>query len=126
MKITRMYTGPDGQSHFEDREIPLRDTSVGRIYQHFRSQEILFRETPAGMAWGYHTTRNRVLIVILTGAIEVELGDGTKRRFGPGELVLADDVTGQGHKTVDVEGPRQSLMITIPDDVSVDDWPFID
>ena len=32
MKVTRIYTGPDNQSHFEDVEIPLKDGSVvGRL-----------------------------------------------------------------------------------------------
>ncbi len=29
MKITRIYTGPDNRSHFEDREIPLKDGGNG-------------------------------------------------------------------------------------------------
>jgi hypothetical protein len=36
---------------------------------------------------------------VLRGAIDVEVSDGTSRRFGPGDLVLAADTSGRGHIT---------------------------
>jgi hypothetical protein len=29
--------------------------------------------------------------------VEIRTGDGTVRRFGPGSVLLAEDLTGQGH-----------------------------
>jgi hypothetical protein len=48
------------------------------------------------------------------GAVELEVGDGTKRRLGPGSLLLAEDTTGRGHisRAVD-DQPRVSLFITL-------------
>jgi hypothetical protein len=53
-------------------------------------------------------------VVTLAGRAEVECGDGTKRRFGPGDIMLADDTTGQGHITREIEAPRKSLFIPLP------------
>ena len=31
MKVTRLYTGDDGKSHFEEIEYELHDSPVGRV-----------------------------------------------------------------------------------------------
>jgi len=53
---------------------------------------------------------------------EIEAGSGEKRRFGAGDIMLADDTTGQGHITRDLEGPRRSLFILVPADLDVSGW----
>ena len=48
------------------------------------------------------------------GAVEIEVGDGTKRILGTGDILLAEDTTGQGHISRAVAGkPRRSLFITL-------------
>lgn len=44
---------------------------------------------------------------------EIETGDGTKKRFGPGDIMLADDLTGRGHITRAV-GNKPRLYAQIP------------
>ena len=40
------------------------------------------------------------------------MGDGTKRRMGPGSILLAEDTTGQGHISRNVGGePRTCLFV---------------
>lgn len=116
-----MYTGDDGCSHFEDLEIPQRKTKIGAISPWLEAAEVLFREAPPDLFLDWHLADRRVLIVMLSGAIEVTLGDET-RRFGPGEMVLAEDLEGQGHQTREVEGPRRSIMIGLPDAFDVSAW----
>jgi len=44
----------------------------------------------------------------------------TLRRLGPGEILLAEDLTGQGHKSQAVDGqPRSCLFVPIDDDETV-------
>jgi hypothetical protein len=50
---------------------------------------------------------------ILAGQMEIGIGDGTKRRFGPGDVVLADDLTGQGHTTRSLGVPRISATVPV-------------
>jgi len=45
--------------------------------------------------------------------MEIGIGDGTKRRFGPGDVVLADDLTGQGHTTHSLGVPRISATVPV-------------
>jgi hypothetical protein len=49
----------------------------------------------------------------LTGAVDIEIGDGTVRRLGPGDILIAEDLTGQGHGTREV-GPEPRVSIFVP------------
>ena len=52
-------------------------------------------------------------MITLAGAVEIGLGDGSVHRFGVGEAILAEDLTGQGHTTRAV-GTEPRLTVTIP------------
>ena len=119
MQITRVYTGSDGQSHFETIEIPLQGSRYGALSELFEAEGVIFRETPAGGELDFHNAPRRQFVVTLSGEVEIECGDGSKHRLGPGEILLADDTTGQGHITREVQAPRRSLFIPLPDDFDV-------
>jgi hypothetical protein len=52
-------------------------------------------------------------VITLEGQVEIGIRDGTTRTFGPGDVVLAEDVTGRGH-TSKVVGGRTRVCIAIP------------
>jgi hypothetical protein len=55
-------------------------------------------------------------VITLSGESEVELDGGRKIRLGPGNILLAEDTTGQGHISRAVgTGDRISLFIPIAD-----------
>jgi hypothetical protein len=122
MKITRIYTGTDGQSHFEDLDIPLQESAYGRLSGLVPTAGVVFRETPVNGLLDFHQAQRRQFVVTLSGLVEVECGDGTRRRFGSGDIMLADDTTGQGHIIREIEGPRRSLFVLLPADLDVTDW----
>ena len=115
MKITRLYTGEDGKSHFEDIEIPLEDQGdIGLLSRLLPASGIIFRETPGDYHYQWHNAPQRQYIVMLEGSVEIEIGDGSKRLFHSGDILLAEDTTGQGHFSRAVEGKlRKSLFIPI-------------
>ena len=47
----------------------------------------------------WHPAPRRQYVIIVSGQLEIGLGDGTTRRFGPGAARLVEDTTGQGHTT---------------------------
>ena len=49
------------------------------------------------------------------GQMEVGVGDGTVRRFGPGDAVLFEDLTGQGHTARTVGGDRLAASVLLAD-----------
>lgn len=122
MHVTRIYTGKDGQSHFEELEIPETAGHGGSITALIPATVTAFRETQQGLELDFHPAPRRQLIVYLSGVVEVECGDGTARRFGAGEVMLADDTTGQGHISRDIEGPRRSVWIGLPPDLDLSGW----
>ncbi|MCP5180819.1 MAG: hypothetical protein H6993_18295 [Pseudomonadales bacterium] len=117
MKVTRIYTGADGESHFEDVDVGLEDRGgAGRISALWRASGVMFREVDGDYDLGFHTAPRRQLVVNLTGSVDIELGDGTVRRLGPGSILLAEDTTGRGHKSRNVAGEaRQCLFIPLED-----------
>ena len=116
MKITRLYTGADNESHFGEIDIELRDigNSASRMSDPLKSTGMVFRNTTGDYHLDWHNAPRRQFVVILDGQVEIEIGDGTKRRFGPGEIFLAEDTTGHGHisRAVD-DQPRRSVFIFV-------------
>ena len=115
MKITRIYTGEDEQSHFEEIVIPLFDQGdIGRLSEIYGASGVIFRENPGDYNYQWHNAPRRQYIVMLEGSVEIEIGDGTRRVFHPGEILLAEDTSGQGHISRAVNGqPRKSLFIPL-------------
>ncbi|MFC1986884.1 cupin domain-containing protein [Chloroflexota bacterium] len=97
-KVTRLYTGPDGESHFDDTGIPIEgDGGIMRRSQLMKATGVRFSETDSGYKRDWHNASPRQLVIMLEGEGEIEVGDGTKHRFGPGNIVLIEDTTGRGH-----------------------------
>ena len=116
MKVTRIYTGEDGESHFEDVEISMIDRggAIGAISRLEGATGILFRETGGDYDYDFHNAPRRQYIVNLDGAVEITVGSGEKRVLEAGEVFLAEDTTGQGHISKAVNGKiRHSLFITL-------------
>ncbi len=120
MKITWFYTGDDGRSHFADIDIPAM-TNLGVTNHPTEGGPVRFRES-APSVLDFHPAPMRQLVIIITGVMEIEMGDGSKRAFRPGDVFLADDLTGQGHITRTFGGPRHSIQLGVPADVNVAQW----
>ena len=99
-RYVRLYATPDGESHFEDVEVPLEDSG--------RGTDVSIEETATSFnfssfrdEYGFdnHVAPARRFVVFLKGSIEVEVSDGEVRVLGPGTVLLAEDTTGVGHKS---------------------------
>lgn len=95
MQFCRLYTGSDGRSHFEEldqsqgaREFMKRHAAKGLVFKNDFNRDDLH---------GWHNAPRRQWCITLAGSVQIGIGDGTVRTFGPGDVFLAEDVTGQGH-----------------------------
>jgi hypothetical protein len=115
MQIVRVFTGADGQSHFEDIDVEMNEGGqFGRISRMVAARGVLFREVDGDYSLEFHNAPRRQYVVNLTGSVDLEVGDGTVRRMLPGSVLLAEDTTGQGHKSRAVDGaPRTCLFIPL-------------
>ena len=94
MHFYRLYSGDDGQSHFEQ----LDASKTSEYFNATREAKgLLFRNDFAPHIVNYHRAPRRRWVITLSGSVEIGLGDGTIRSFYPGDVFLAEDMTGQGH-----------------------------
>jgi uncharacterized cupin superfamily protein len=106
----RLYTGDDGESHLEELDLekgPIEWEAVQK------ATGVGFRRQPPGYFSDWHHAPRRQYVITLAGGVEIGLGDGTVKRLGPGDVMLADDLTGRGH-TTRVTGNDQRISVVIP------------
>lgn len=109
MGTFRLYTGSDGQSHFETIDLATAASWTAGL----ETINISFRTAPAGNFQDWHPAPRRQFVIILSGHLEIGLGDGSKHIFGPGDARLVEDTTGQGHTTA-VHGDAPCVTATVP------------
>jgi len=102
--IFRVYTGADGQSHIAAEPLTLQpfvdsEGAYGEGTPLQGATGITFRLAPPGYVLSWHCAPRRQYTITLSGSAEVEVGDGTVARIGAGDVLLAEDLTGQGHIT---------------------------
>ena len=115
MAVIRIYSGADGQSHFEDVKLrfePRGDQS--ETAELIPGSGIVVRRFDPQRSNPWHHAPGRYAVFTLSGAVDIEIGDGTVRRLGPGDILIAEDRTGQGHGTREVgPGPRVSIFVPL-------------
>jgi len=95
MQFCRLYSGDDGKSHLEEL-----DQSAGSSFflTAITSKALVFKnDMNRDDLHGWHNAPRRQWCITLSGTVDIGIGDGTTKTFGPGDVFLAEDVTGQGH-----------------------------
>jgi uncharacterized cupin superfamily protein len=115
MKYTRIYADAVGETHLEDVKPEMRPSDHSSMMSGLiAAKGVIFRETNASQYFvDWHNAPRRQFVVNLTGEVEITVSDGEKRRFGPGTILLAEDVTGKGHISRGV-GDSERLSIFVP------------
>ncbi len=119
MKITRVYSGDDGESHFGEIEIPLKELgAIGAMSSLVAGSGVIFRTTDGDYDLDWHPAPRRQFVVMLSGGgVELEVGSGETRRLHAGDVLLAEDTSGRGHKSSAIDAvPRVSLFLPIEAD----------
>lgn len=126
-KIVRVFMGPDRRSHFEERLIPMGEFRLGTLFSYKTElvpvKGVVFRQNPLEGSPDFHNPPQRQFVITLSGRVELEVGDGSKRQFGPGDVLLAEDTEGEGHAARELEGPRRSIILPVPPDFDISHWP---
>ena len=113
MKIVRLYTGSDQQSHFEEIELSFAGDQAILTTGSQPASGVVFRCAPPRTVLDWHPAPRRQYVVTLSGQWDIECGDGSARRFKPGDVMLAEDLTGQGHMSR-VVGDEPHIFMTVP------------
>ncbi len=110
MQVVRIYTGDDDESHFEELDLPFEQMETLERTAVENAENIHFRRYQPGSFIDWHKAPRRQYVITLEGQVEVGLGDGTKRVFGTGDVLSADDPTRRGHTTA-VYGDKQRVSV---------------
>lgn len=94
---TVLATGVDGRAHFRDESVLLSEgSSAARLSPLMVSGGYQLRESPIGFRSDFHCTGAPQWLFVLQGRMEIELQDGSKRVFGPGQHFYSADTLPEG------------------------------
>jgi hypothetical protein len=83
MQFCRMYTGDDGKSHFEE----LEQNAGSRYFLISQPvKALVFKNDENRDILGWHNAPRRQWCITLSGSVQIGIGDGTAKTFGPGEM----------------------------------------
>jgi hypothetical protein len=108
----------DGGSAFADAELPLTERQVAdgvpaMFTGELSGSGVMFLRSAAFDSEPHPAPREQ-WVVLVRGVLEVEVSDGTRRRFGPGDLLYVTDTTGRGHVTRAVgDPPFEALFVPV-------------
>jgi hypothetical protein len=99
IRCVRIWTGPDGDSLFEEGTITLSEGERGDfIGKPVAAARISFRETGSGGAFAWHQDPVPRFVLTLSGTLEFETKSGATFVIRPGDVLLAQDNSGSGHR----------------------------
>lgn len=99
IRCVRLWTGEDGNSLFEEGFIDLQTGARGdKVGIPMNVIELSFQETVLGGSYDWHQDPAPRFVITLTGILEFETKSGAKFTIKPGDILLAQDNSGTGHK----------------------------
>ena len=121
MKCLRIFATSDGESRFDEVEIPTTPRSVHPgatpfdVTHSYPASRVRFARIPAGMRpVDWHMVPEPVLTVRLDSSVEYETSDGEVRTIAAGGVVLVADTHGKGHLSRHSSDPQLVLWISLP------------
>jgi quercetin dioxygenase-like cupin family protein len=118
LMYVHVFSDAAGASHFREKYFDFsrgRDAKSSIHVLEAKGGATLLR-LKAGAFEDWHDAPQAWFLIVLQGTSEVTTSDGQVRHFGPGSVVLLDDVSGKGHQTRAVgKGDHISAVIPIAD-----------
>jgi hypothetical protein len=92
-----LYTDDNGLARFRETALLLAEgTPQARLSVAFPAACYQFRESPVGFRSDYHCTTRPQWTIILAGAMEIGLRDGSSHIFRAGEAFFSNDLLPEG------------------------------
>jgi quercetin dioxygenase-like cupin family protein len=108
IRAFKLYTGPDNASHVLEGTIDEKArTDVIAIH---------FKESPAHSSYDWHDDPEPQYVITLSGTLEFTTRDGETFVVRPGDVLLAEDNVGTGHKwrLIDDQPWRRAYVVLKP------------
>lgn len=111
-----------GETVIEDLELPSTLEVRGHETSLLPVKGVIFRTQQPAVDMDFHNAPRRQIVVPLEGEVEIETGSGEVRLITPGMALLADDRTGQGHKSRFRPKNATTLFLLLPDHIDPTIW----
>jgi quercetin dioxygenase-like cupin family protein len=99
IRCVRLWTGDDGDSHFEEGTIDLSKRERGDVLSEVvAAASLSFQETKSGGSYEWHQDPVPRFVITLSGTLEFETRGGERFTIRPGDILLAEDNSGSGHR----------------------------
>jgi len=90
LRAFKLTTGPDNASHVSEGKA-LLDASADVVAVHFK-------ESPPHSSLDWHVAPETQYVLTLTGTLEFTTRDGATFVLAPGDVLIAADTAGSGHR----------------------------
>jgi quercetin dioxygenase-like cupin family protein len=108
MNAFKLFTSADNASHLLGGTLTLdQTTDVAALH---------FKESPPRSAFNWHEAPERQYVITLAGTLEFTTRDGETCIIRPGEVLVATDTAGTGHKwrLIDDQPWRRCYVVLKP------------
>ena len=119
LKYSVLFADQQGITHFRDEylawqtvQFPAGNEPV-LMTPYLNAEKIGFLRFPHGLSQDLHPAPGKRFVMVLTGILQVEAGDGERRTFAPGSVLLVTDTQGPGHRT-SVVGEQDVFITWVP------------
>lgn len=108
MNYIRIFADEEGETHIEDAHLPYRTDVIAEnvpplhISSLLTGEGVFFMFTEVDAAFAdlpFHNAPRRMMVIQLAGSSEQTTSDGAVRVLNPGDVLIAEDVTGKGHRS---------------------------
>lgn len=98
IRLIRLFTDPAGRSRVETSAMDLGPLGPDEATGWLPAGPVRFQQSPPGARLDWHDAPRRQYVVTLTGSLEFTTRDGETFPLGPGDVLLAEDTAGGGHR----------------------------
>jgi hypothetical protein len=118
MPYSVVYSDANGLTHFRNERLVWQAGGASSGLRNFATpyldaEKIGFLRVERGGRPDWHPAPSKRFVMVLSGLLEVEVGDGERRTFGPGNVLLVTDTEGRGHLT-NVLGNEDTFLVWVP------------
>lgn len=95
--LPELFTDIDGRARFRDNRLDLSEGSAAAALSPFaQASGHQFRQSPVGFSSQFHCTTTPQWLIVLSGAMEIGLQDGSSRVFRAGQCFYSNDTLPAG------------------------------
>jgi hypothetical protein len=118
MSYSVVYSDANDVTHFRNERLAWQANRGPSGLQtsataYVNAEKIGFLRIPRGAKSDWHPAPSKRFVMVLSGRLEVAVGDGERRTFEPGNVLLVTDAQGRGHLT-NVLGNEDVFLVWVP------------